>query len=93
MTRSELIAALAEKYQSLTAADVEAAVKIITTAISDRLAQGGRVEIRDFGSFSLNMRPPRVGRNPKTGARVEVPEKHVPHFKPGKLLREKIING
>lgn len=90
MTRSELIAALAEKNPSLTAADVEVAVKSITEAISRHLIQDGRIEIRDFGTFSLNYRPPRNGRNPKTGERVHVPEKRVPHFKPGKGLRERV---
>ncbi len=93
MTRSELIAALAEKNPSLTAADIEAAVKMITTSICDHLAKGGRIEMRGFGVFSLNKRASRIGRNPKTGERVEVPAKYAAHFKPGKLLREKINNG
>ena len=59
-------------------------------AMTDALAEGQRIEIRGFGSFALNCRPPRIGRNPKSGDRVQVPEKHVPHFKPGKELRERV---
>ena len=90
MTKSELIAQLASRYPQLVATDAEMAVKTILDAVSRSLAEGKRVEIRGFGSFSLNYRPPRTGRNPKTGAKVDVPEKYVPHFKAGKELRERV---
>jgi integration host factor subunit beta len=66
------------------------AVKTILDAMSDALAKGHRIEIRGFGSFSINRRPPRVGRNPRSGEQVTIPEKLVPHFKPGKALREAV---
>ena len=90
MIRSDLIELLAQRFSFLTLKDVDAAVKEITEAIGETLSKGARVEIRGFGSFALNYRPPRVGRNPKTGAPVQVPEKWVPHFKPGKEMRERI---
>ncbi len=90
MTKSELIAQLAMRHDQLVVTDAELAVKAILDAVSRSLAEGKRVEIRGFGSFSLNYRPPRVGRNPKTGEKVEVPEKYVPHFKAGKELRERV---
>lgn len=90
MTRSELIAALASRFPSLLVQDAEVAVKEILDTIGDALAHGHRVEIRGFGSFALNYRPPRMGRNPKTGESVEVPPKYVPHFKAGKDMRERI---
>jgi integration host factor subunit beta len=90
MTKSELIARLAEKYPQLVAKDAEFAVKTILDAMASTLAQGHRIEIRGFGSFALSHRPPRIGRNPKSGERVLVPEKRVPHFKPGKELRERV---
>ncbi|HET9113360.1 MAG: integration host factor subunit beta [Burkholderiales bacterium] len=90
MTKSELIAQLAVRHPQLVTTDAEMAVKTILDAVSKSLAGGARVEIRGFGSFSLNYRPPRLGRNPKTGEKVEVPEKYVPHFKAGKELRERV---
>ncbi len=90
MTKSELIARLAERNQRLVARDADEAVKTILDAMSAALAAGNRIEIRGFGSFALNYRPPRVGRNPKSGERVPVPAKHVPHFKAGKELRERV---
>ncbi len=90
MTKSELIARLAERYPQLVAKDADFAVKTILDAMTDALARGQRIEIRGFGSFSLNRRPPRIGRNPKSGEKVMVPEKRVPHFKPGKDLRERV---
>ena len=90
MTRSDLIAALASRFTHLTAKDAEIAVKEILDAIGNSLAQGNRVEIRGFGSFSLNYRPPRTGRNPKSGSPVSVPAKYVPHFKAGKEMRERV---
>lgn len=88
MTRSELIARLAERFPQLVQKDADVAVNTILEAIADTLIRGDRVEIRGFGSFALNYRPPRIGRNPKTGEKVAVAAKHVPHFKAGKELRE-----
>jgi len=93
MTRSELIAALAQRFPQLVQKDAELAVSEILAAISKSLSKGYRVEIRGFGSFALNYRPPRTGRNPKTGEKVPVPGKYVPHFKAGKELRERVITG
>ena len=93
MTKSELIAQLAERFPQLVAKDADYAVKMILDAMTDALARGDRIEIRGFGSFSLNYRPPRVGRNPKSGEKVHVPEKYVPHFKAGKELRERVDLG
>jgi integration host factor subunit beta len=90
MTKSELIVRLAERNQRLVARDADEAVKAILDAMGAALASGNRIEIRGFGSFALNYRPPRVGRNPKSGERVPVPAKHVPHFKAGKELRERV---
>jgi integration host factor subunit beta len=89
MTKSELIERLARHYPELVTKDVEMAVKAILDAMYDNLVQGQRVEVRGFGSFGLNYRPSRIGRNPKSGAIVKVPAKYVPHFKPGKELRER----
>lgn len=93
MTRSELIARLAERYPQLVAKDAEFAVRTILEAMARTLADGHRIEIRGFGSFALSHRPPRVGRNPKSGEKVLVPGKRVPHFKPGKELRERVDAG
>lgn len=90
MTKSELIESLARKQNHLAYKDVELAVKGLLEQMSQALATGNRIEIRGFGSFSLHFRPPRVGRNPKTGESVSLPGKHVPHFKPGKELRERV---
>jgi integration host factor subunit beta len=90
MTRSDLVARLSESFPQLTHRDTEFAVKTILDAMSDALARGHRIEIRGFGSFSISRRPPRVGRNPRSGEPVVIPEKLVPHFKPGKALREKV---
>jgi integration host factor subunit beta len=91
MTRSDLIARLAERHPQLLAKDAELAVKVILDAMSVNLSRGWRIEVRGFGSFGLNYRPPRQGRNPKTGNKVKVPAKYVPHFKAGKELRERVI--
>ena len=93
MTRSELIARLAERYPQLVAKDAEFAVRTILEAMAHTLVDGHRIEIRGFGSFALSHRPPRVGRNPKSGEKVMVPGKRVPHFKPGKELRERVDAG
>ena len=90
MTRSELIASLAGRFPSLTAADVNIAVKEVLGALADTLSNGNRIEIRGFGTFSLNHRAPRTGRNPKSGAPVAVPAKLSPHFRPGKELAERV---
>ena len=90
MTKSELIERIAQKQSQLAYRDVELAVKTILEHMAERLANGDRIEIRGFGSFSLHYRPGRVGRNPKTGAPVSLPAKYVPHFKPGKELRERV---
>jgi len=90
MTKSELIARLAERFPQLVAKDAELSVKMVLDAMSEALARNDRIEIRGFGSFSLNYRPPRTGRNPKTGEKVQVPAKYVPHFKAGKELRERV---
>ncbi|GIZ53162.1 integration host factor subunit beta [Noviherbaspirillum aridicola] len=90
MTKSELIARLAERFPHLVAKDADFVVKTILDAMADALSNGQRIEIRGFGSFALNWRPPRIGRNPKSGDKVMVPEKRVPHFKPGKELRERV---
>jgi integration host factor subunit beta len=90
MTKSDLIVRLAERFPQLVAKDADFAVKMILDALSEALAKGDRIEIRGFGSFALNYRPPRVGRNPKSGDKVSVPEKWVPHFKAGKELRERV---
>lgn len=90
MTKSELIALLARKQGHLKDKDVELAVKSLLEQMSNALSDGERIEIRGFGSFSLHYRPPRIGRNPKTGEAVALAGKHVPHFKPGKNLRERV---
>ena len=90
MTKSELIEKLTVSQSQLTAKDMELAVKMILDQMADSLARGERIEIRGFGSFSLHYRAPRMGRNPKTGDPVSLPGKYVPHFKPGKELRERV---
>ena len=90
MTKSELISSLAARYPQLVAKDAELAVKTILDAMVESLSKGQRIEIRGFGSFDLNYRPPRIGRNPKSGERVNVAEKYVPHFKAGKEMRERV---
>lgn len=90
MTKSELIEAIALKQTQLSAKDVEIAVKTIIEHMSHSLSAGERIEIRGFGSFSLHYREPRRGRNPRTGDAVELSGKYVPHFKPGKELRDRV---
>ena len=90
MTRFELIIALASRFPNLVPKDAEIAVKEILDAIGNALAHGDRVEIRGFGSFELNYRPPRTGRNPRSGESVRVPGKYAPHFKTGKEMRERV---
>lgn len=90
MTKSELIDRLAQQQTHLTHKDVELAVKLLLESVSDSLATQDRIEIRGFGSFAIHERPSRMGRNPKTGEAVSIPRKFVPHFKPGKELRERV---
>ena len=90
MTKSELIEILVGKQPDLAPKDVEAGVRSILESMIQSLESGERIEIRGFGSFSLHYRRPRVGRNPKTGEKVDLKGKYVPHFKPGKLLRERV---
>ena len=92
MTKSELIEALSRKQSQLAYKDIELAVKTILEYMSSSLSSGERIEIRGFGSFSLHFRPARSGRNPKSGEPVSLPAKYVPHFKPGKELRERVNN-
>ncbi|NLW05771.1 MAG: integration host factor subunit beta [Pseudomonadaceae bacterium] len=93
MTKSELVEQIALRKNNLSLKQVELAVKLLLDYMTDTLATGGRIEIRGFGSFSLHYREPRKGRNPKTGASVQLEGKYVPHFKPGKELREQVNEG
>lgn len=90
MTKSELIENIAAVQSQLSSGDVELAVKMMLDHMAEALADGERIEIRGFGSFSLHYRAPRLGRNPRTGEQVELAGKYVPHFKPGKDLRERV---
>jgi len=90
VTKSELIERVTSRQKQLSPKDVELAIKTLIEEMSQALAGGGRIEIRGFGSFSLHYREPRVGRNPKTGQAVDLNGKFVPHFKPGKELRERV---
>ena len=92
MTRSDLVEELAARFSQLTHRDAEYAVKTLLDAVGEALVRGNRIEIRGFGSFSVNHRAPRMGRNPRSGESVAIPEKRVPHFKPGKALRESVDN-
>lgn len=93
MLRSELVTRLQEEFQPMRASEVEHAVEIVLEEIAEALAQGGRVELRGFGAFSVREREARTGRNPRTGATVKVSAKRVPFFKPGKELRLKVNGG
>jgi len=93
MTKSELIEKIAAEQSQLSAKDVELAVKMILDHMAEALSSGERIEIRGFGSFSLHYRAPRLGRNPKTGEKVQLAGKYVPHFKPGKELRDRVNLG
>ena len=90
VTKSELIEMISEEQRHLAFKDVELAVKCMIDQMGQALSSGERIEIRGFGSFSLHYRPARVGRNPKTGDSVELSGKYVPHFKPGKELRDRV---
>lgn len=93
MVKSELIERLAKRFPDLTQADAGAAVEQILRALTATLAAGGRIEIRDFGCYSVTIKPPRLGRNPRTGEAVSVPAKASPHFKAGKLMRNVVDTG
>jgi len=93
MTKSELIEVLSRQQSHLAQKDVELAVKVLLESMSRSLSGGDRIEVRGFGSFSLHFRPPRLGRNPKSGHTVALHGKYVPHFKPGKELRERVNDG
>lgn len=93
MLGTELISLLAKKHPQFTAFDAGLIVNTVIDSIVNHLAQGGRGEIRGFGSFSAHARPPRLGRNPRTGEVVHVPRKYVPHFRPGNELRERVNVG
>ena len=90
MTKSELIDILSHKQGQLAYKDVELSVKMLIEQMAQALSTGERIEIRGFGSFSLHYRPPRIGRNPKTGDAVALSGKYAPHFKPGKELRSRV---
>jgi integration host factor subunit beta len=90
LTKSDLIQILCERYEQIPARNVELAVKGMVDHMTEVLSAGQRIEIRGFGSFSIRYRAPRLGRNPKTGTRVELGSRFVPHFKPGKDLRDKV---
>ena len=90
MNKSELIERIVDRHQELSVRDVELAVKMMLEQMTQVLSSGERIEVRGFGSFSVNYRAPRIGRNPKTGETVELEGKHVPHFKPGKELRDRV---
>lgn len=93
MTKSELIESIAAKQTQLSVKDVELAIKTMIEHMAQTLASGERIEIRGFGSFSLHYRAARTGRNPKTGDSVTLTGKYVPHFKPGKELRDRVNQG
>ena len=90
MTRTELVEQLSFKFSSLQLKDIDMVVRTILDGMSSTLSHGGRIEVRGFGSFGLNYKPPRQGLNPKTGEAVMVPAKYTPHFKPGLELRERV---
>lgn len=90
MTKSELISRLSVRLPSLKEEDVTFSVSLMLEALRVTLEKGQRAEIRGFGSFAVNYRPPRNGRNPKSGEQVSVPSKYVPHFKPGKELKDRV---
>ena len=90
MRKSELIENLIDRFEGVPVSSVEQSVKAIIDHMADALAAGDRIEIRGFGSFCLHYRAPRIGRNPKTGDSVELAAKYVPHFKPGKELRDQV---
>ena len=93
MARSELIRRIVRNHPGLSRRDVELAVKVMLEQMAARLAGGGRIEVRGFGSFALRSRPARIWRNPRTGTVVSIPATHAPHFRPGQRLRERVNRG
>jgi len=91
MTRSDLVKALSKNQRYLASKDVDVAIKSLINILSDSLSSGERIEIRGFGSFNLMYHQPRSGRNPRTGESIRVSGKYVPHFKPGKELRKRVL--
>ncbi|MBZ4642702.1 MAG: integration host factor subunit beta [Deferribacteres bacterium] len=92
MTKSELIEKLSLEYPEMTKKQVEFIVNGVFSSIKDTLKNGGKVEIRGFGSFKVRQKSAKTGRNPKTGEKVQVPAKKIPYFKPGKEIKEQLIN-
>ena len=90
MMKAQLVARIAHRQPLLGGRDVDLAVRVMLEHMTACLAEGGRIEIRGFGSFSLHFRRARVGRNPKTGTEVSLPARYAPHFKPGQKLRERV---
>ncbi|MBQ3033765.1 MAG: integration host factor subunit beta [Deferribacterales bacterium] len=92
MTKSELIEQISASYPDMTKKQIEFIINTVFISIKDALKKGDKVEIRGFGSFKIREKNSKVGRNPKTGSKVDVPEKKVPYFKPGKEIKEVLIN-
>ena len=91
ITRSDLVKALSKNQRYLAPKDVEVAVRSLINMLSNSLSSGERIEIRGFGSFNLRYHPSRIGRNPRTGESISIAGKYVPHFKPGKELRKRVL--
>jgi integration host factor subunit beta len=91
LTRSDLVKVLSKNQRYLAAKDVEVAIRSLVNILSNSLSSGERIEIRGFGSFNLQYHSPRIGRNPRTGESVNISGKYVPHFKPGKELRKRVL--
>ncbi len=90
MLKSDLVKALAEKHDGLTFREIDGIVSAVLDEIGSALAEGKRVELRGFGTFSNRHRPARIARNPRDGSKIEVPPKNVPHFRPGRILVERL---
>jgi integration host factor subunit beta len=93
MTRNEFAATLAQRFPSLTHADVAECVRLLLTTMAEAIVAGRRIEIRGFGNFCLHFRPPRNSRNPKTGEKLKIPGKWMPHFRSGKAIKEALGPG
>lgn len=92
MTKSDLIDKIVEKHPNMTKKNIDYIINSVFSSIKDSLKNGDKVEIRGFGSFKIREKNSKTGRNPKTGSKVEVPEKKVPYFKPGKEIKEELID-
>lgn len=92
MTKSEIVSKIASQFPHLTHADTVLSIQSLLDCMSASLEKNDRIEIRGFGSFAINVRPARIGRNPKTGEKVHVAAKHVPHFKPGSDLKLRVMS-